>query len=292
MSLKPVRPESTPAPESIDRPEQTAGSVLIAGAEPFHHDAGRVGVLCSHGFTGTPASMLPLATRLAEAGYTVDVPLLPGHGTRWQDLNATVWTDWYAALRQSFDRLVEQCDQVYLAGLSMGGGLCLRIAEDRPADVAGIVLINPAVVMSQRGAGFLPVVSRVVPSLAGIRSDIKKAGEFEAGYDRTPLRAAASLGRLLARVRTDLPAVTQPLLLFRSTIDHVLGDASWRALLAGVGSTDITDVELADSYHVATLDNDGPAVLERTVDWLAERAQAGHSSPGDSRFATAPGGAA
>ena len=71
---------------------------LIAGADPFAADRGPIGVVLSHGFTGTPASMLPWAEHLAAAGYTVRLPLLPGHGTRWQDTNRSRWTEWYGAI--------------------------------------------------------------------------------------------------------------------------------------------------------------------------------------------------
>ena len=66
---------------------------VVVGAEPFAADGtgetGRVGVLVSHGFTGSPFSMRPWAQHLADAGYTVRLPRLPGHGTRWRELNTT-----------------------------------------------------------------------------------------------------------------------------------------------------------------------------------------------------------
>ncbi|MDT4933686.1 MAG: carboxylesterase, partial [Pseudonocardiales bacterium] len=74
---------------------------LQADAEPFSADGGPVGVILSHGFTGTPASMRPWAQHLAAAGYTVRLPLLPGHGTSWQETNRTRWQDWYGAIEQA-----------------------------------------------------------------------------------------------------------------------------------------------------------------------------------------------
>src|SRR5689334_6828638 len=107
----------------------------MPGAEPFEAEGGPVGVVLSHGFTGTPQSLRPWAEYLAAAGFTVSLPLLPGHGTRWQDLNATRWTDWYGEIERAFDRLRGRCDQVFAGGLSMGGTLVLRLAERRRADV-------------------------------------------------------------------------------------------------------------------------------------------------------------
>src|SRR6202034_3106811 len=102
---------------------------VLPGAEPFEHDGGRVGVLLCHGFTGSPQSLRPWAQFLAEAGLTVSVPLLPGHGTSWQEMNRTTSDDWLATAGQALAELRAQCDEVFLMGLSMGGCLALRLAE-------------------------------------------------------------------------------------------------------------------------------------------------------------------
>src|SRR5580704_15003176 len=54
---------------------------VLHGAEAFSAPGGPDGVLVLHGFTGSPFSMRPLADKLAEAGYAVELPRLPGHGT-------------------------------------------------------------------------------------------------------------------------------------------------------------------------------------------------------------------
>ena len=51
---------------------------ILPGAEPFSADGGPVGIVLSHGFTGTPQSLRPWAEHLAAAGLTVRLPLLPG----------------------------------------------------------------------------------------------------------------------------------------------------------------------------------------------------------------------
>ena len=107
-------------------------------AQPFSRepkpeltDDRSIGVLLLHGFSGSPASMRPWANHLAGRGYAVEVPLLPGHGTRWQDLNQVRWTDWYAEAEAALDRLLATCDAVVVGALSMGGSVALRLAEER-----------------------------------------------------------------------------------------------------------------------------------------------------------------
>ncbi len=228
-----------------------------------------VGVLLSHGFTGSPRSMRPFGEHLAELGYGVAVPRLPGHGTTWQEMNTTGWPDWYAVLDNELARLRKEHDQVVVVGLSMGGALVLRLAEEHGTDISGVVLINPSVSTEDKRLGLLPVLSKVIPSFPGISNDIKKPGVDEGAYTRMPLKATLSLSKLWKVVQADLPKVTQPVLLFRSTVDHVVEASSARKVLTSVSSRDVTETLLEDSYHVATLDNDAPRIFADTAAFIA-----------------------
>ncbi|GAA0618677.1 alpha/beta fold hydrolase [Sporichthya brevicatena] len=241
---------------------------ILPGAEPYHHAGGPVGALMCHGFTGSPQSMRPWAEHLAAAGLTVALPRLPGHGTRWQDANMTTWDDWYACIEREFLALRERCEAVFVCGLSMGGTLSLRLAEQHGRDLAGVVVVNPSVIGLDPRLKVLPVLQRVLPSLGGIGSDIKKPGVDELAYSRVPLRALYSLRRAWDVVRADLPKVTQPLLLLRSAEDHVVEPESSRLVLARVSSTDVTEIVLEDSYHVATLDNDADRIFGESLDFI------------------------
>lgn len=233
----------------------------VDSIEPYRHDGGPVGVLLCHGFTGSPASMRPWAEHFAADGYSVDLPRLPGHGTRWQDLNVTSWPDWYRRAERSLLDLAERCEQVVVAGLSMGGCLALRLAQDHAPLVQGLVLVNPIVTSADKRLLALPLLRLLVPSVAGISGDIALAGQDERAYDRTPLRALWSQTKMWQVVRRDLAMITQPLLLYRSVNDHVVDATSAPVILSGVSSTDIAEVVLQRSYHIATLDHDAPEIF-------------------------------
>lgn len=228
----------------------------------------RVGVLLSHGFTGSPASMRPWGQFLADHGYAVEVPRLPGHGTTWQDMNLTTWDDWYAEVSKSFDKLVRENDVVVVGGLSMGGALVLRLAADRPDDVAGVLLVNAAVASTNKQLVAVPVVRRFVRSMPGIGNDIKKPGGDEVGYDRTPLNALHSMVRAWKPLRADLSRVTAPIRFFRSAEDHVVDPSSVQVVRSGVSSTSFEERLLPDSYHVATLDNDARTIFEESLEFI------------------------
>jgi carboxylesterase len=253
---------------------------LLPGAEPFQHDDGPVGVLLCHGFTGSPQSLRPWAEYLAGHGYTVSLPRLPGHGTRWQDMQLTRWDDWYSELDRAFASLRERCEQVFVMGLSMGGALALRLAEQRGDEIAGIVLVNPYIVNVRRSLKLLPVLKLLAPTAKGVAGDIKKQGGIEVGYDRVPLRALASLVENVEKTRADLSRITQPLLIFRSSVDHVVEPDSCRELLALVGTDQVEERVLEDCYHVATLDNEAETIFAGSVDFMRHHHRAPVSSDG------------
>ncbi|WP_037668944.1 carboxylesterase [Streptomyces griseus] len=245
---------------------------VLPGAEPYRHDGGEVGVLLCHGFTGSPQSLRPWAEHLAARGLTVSLPLLPGHGTRWEDMQLTGWQDWYAEVDRELRSLRRTCGQVFVAGLSMGGALALRLAAKHGDAISGIAVVNPANKVHGLSAYALPVARHLVRSTRGITSDIAKEGGVEIGYDRVPLHAAHSLRTFFRQVDGELPQVTQPLLLLRSARDHVVPAADSARVLSRVSSTDVREVVLEQSYHVATLDHDADRIFEESYAFIARLA--------------------
>jgi carboxylesterase len=246
---------------------------ILPGAEPFNHDGSDVGVLLCHGFTGTPQSLRPWGEYLADRGYTVRIPLLPGHGTTWQELNRTRWEDWYTCVDTAFRELHETSERVVVCGLSMGGALTLQLAQGHGPRISGLVLVNPAVKFDDPRTHLLPVLKHVLGSLGAIGNDVKKEGVTELAYTRTPLKAAHSELVAWQSVIRDLPEVTQPVLLLRSTQDHVVPASSSALILSRISSRDVTEILLEDSYHVATIDNDAPRIFDESAKFIERTTQ-------------------
>ncbi|MFC5214563.1 alpha/beta hydrolase [Streptomyces coerulescens] len=241
---------------------------VLPGAEPYRREGGEVGVLLCHGFTGSPQSLRPWAEYLAEHGLTVSLPLLPGHGTRWEDMRLTGWQDWYAEVDRELRAMRDRCARVFVAGLSMGGALALRLAAKRGDDVAGVMVVNPANKVHGLFAYTLPVSRHLVRTAPGIVSDIAKEGSVELGYDRVPLHSAHSLRTFFRLVDGELPQVTQPLLVLRSRQDHTVPAMDTARILSRVSSTDVTEIVLEQSYHVATLDHDADRIFEESLGFI------------------------
>jgi carboxylesterase len=248
---------------------------VLPGAEPFSHAGTSTGVLLCHGFTGSPHSLRPWAQYLADAGLSVSLPRLPGHGTTWQEMARTRWEDWYAEVNRAFEELRGQSDQIFVMGLSMGGCLALRLAEVRGTAISGLVLVNPSVTADTRLFALAPALKMFVPSLKGIASDIKKEGVTELGYDRIPVRAAATLPGLWRITKERLGDITQPVLVYHSTEDHVVGAASISLLQAAIPPRQLIVRECENSFHVATLDNDAQAIFTGSLEFIRMHSRAG-----------------
>jgi carboxylesterase len=241
---------------------------VIPGAEPFASDGGPVGVLLCHGFTGSPQTVRPWAEFLAKAGLTVSVPRLPGHGTTWQEMNRTRSEDWYAEAERNFELLRAKTDEIFLMGLSLGGCIALRMAELRGAAVRGVVVVNPSLTADTKLFALAPVMKLFVPSLKGIGSDIKKPGGQEIAYGRVPVKSAATLPRLWRATQAGLGQLSQPVLAYHSTVDHVVGPGSLRLLSAALPASQLTVRDCENSYHVATLDNDAAEIFAGSLEFV------------------------
>lgn len=253
---------------------------VLPGAEPWSSsgtgERAQVGILLVHGFTGSPASLRPIAELLSGRGFAVELLRLPGHGTHFRDMMHTRYEDWLGEVEQGLARLRERTRKVVGLGLSMGGTLLLDVISRDPALVAGAVVINTPVLDRK---GFLvklaPFLERVLPlvpaSAAGLtHNDIAKPGMDELAYSWVPAKAGNSLVRELPRVRAQLPKVTCPVLVVYSRADHSVPPENSKAILGLLGSSDLTELPLERSYHVATLDYD-LELLEQRVTAFADR---------------------
>lgn len=238
---------------------------IMPGCEPFSASNGPNGVLVLHGFTGNPQSMRPLAEAFADAGFSVELPLLPGHGTSIEDMLPTRFPDYAEAAEKAYAALAARCDRVVVAGLSMGGTLTLLLAERHP-EIAGIVLVNPAAEGAAESFHEMMrgLLDAGIDRIPGIGSDIAEPGKAETAYSETPISPLLSLMEATADVAADLARVTCPVLLFSSAVDHVVPTSSGEAVAAGV-SGPLERVVLERSFHVATLDYDQAEIESRSV---------------------------
>jgi carboxylesterase len=240
--------------------------------EDYSADApGEIGVLLLHGFTGSPASMRPWAHFLHERGIAVRVPRIPGHGTKWQDLNRVKWQSWSERAERDLEELLKRYRRVFIFGLSMGGANTLHVAAKHTNRVAGIVLVNPMIHIPDPTIKFIDVIKFITPKRPSVGDDIKKPGVTEWGYDALPMKGVAQLNRFLKKTRLKLHLVNCPVLLFHSTEDHVLPVSNTEIIMNEIGSKDKVRIELGNSYHVATLDFDAETIFESSLQFIKRK---------------------
>ncbi len=241
---------------------------ILPGAEPFHFAGNDVGVLVSHGFTGSPQSMRHLGERIHAAGYTVIGPRLAGHGTSPEAMAHTGALDWIGSVDDGLDALRQTCSQVFMVGLSMGGTLTLYSAAMRPDLIRGAITINAAVRVGGPAMAAL-VFDRGAPAtVPGIGSDIKAPGVKELAYAEVPVRCFGDALLLASVTHELLPTVTCPVLVITSREDHVVDPSNGPLIAQRLGASRIEMSWLDDSYHVATLDNDLDRIARETVAFI------------------------
>lgn len=255
--------------------------VSVPGAEPFsargNGPRGSVGVVVVHGFTANPIGTRPLGLRLAAQGYSVEVPLLPGHGTSARDLARTRYEHWRSTVVNAVTTLRRGCDHIVIVGHSMGGSITLDLAGSGDHELAGAVVINSLVLEREEAiARAAPLLQYVVPfvprDLAGMPTDdLAKPGVDEHAYAWVSARAAQSYIAELPRIRDGLADVTCPVLVVTSPEDHTVDPANGDAIAEGLtAARRVERFETPRSFHVPLLDYDADRLEERIIAFVAD----------------------
>jgi carboxylesterase len=240
---------------------------VLEGAEPWSHAGGaEIGVLTLHGFTGNPSSVRQLAVGLAAAGFDVELPRLPGHGTTVDEMLTTRWDDWTGEVEAAYERLATRVRSTVVGGLSMGGALALWSAFRHP-EIAGLVCVNPVAV--PQGPEVLAMLDEMLADgttlMPGIGSDLADPDAVELAYEGTPIAPLLSLQRDGVIPMVDrYGELTMPLRLFTSRQDHVVTPSDSEYLAAHYGGP-VEHTWLERSYHVATQDFDRDLIIAETA---------------------------
>ncbi len=202
--------------------------------EPFFLEAGEVGVLMLHGFTATPSEVRRAGERLYARGYSVAGPLLPGHGTRPEDLNQVRWLDWVGAAEQEYLRLREKCEHVFILGESMGAVVALMLATQQ-LEAAGVLAFSPA--LRVRISGFQRLQLRLLaPFVAGMpkgRLDVESEWQ---GYRVNPLKGLRELLAMQEALLARMHLIRQPVLVAQGRFDTTIDPQVGEMILSGISS--------------------------------------------------------
>jgi carboxylesterase len=253
-------------------------SALTPGDKtPLFLDVGRGtrGVLCLHGFTGTPFEVRPLAEALAGHGFTVIAPALAGHCGTVEELARTRWPDWLASAEAALDRLLADGHgaRVGVAGFSLGGLLALRLARLRPQQVAALAVmaaplrLRPYQVRVVRALARLPALLRrgplgVLPKLRGYDVVDEQMQLTNPGLAGMPVAGLASMLELAELVRRDLPDIQVPTLVAHGERDRTVPLQDSLELVGSLGAPVVERLFLPRSGHLIAIDVERSTLIE------------------------------
>jgi carboxylesterase len=256
-------------------------SPIMRGAEPYFHRGNRIGCLCLHGFTASPHEVLWLAQHLAGQGCTVHAPRLAGHGTHPRDLVRTTWKDWLTSALDGYHLLRQQCDQVYVCGMSMGGLLALMIGAVENVDGL-VVMASPLIQKYPLNPHYLRSMKYIRPytdqsdrsSFADyICTEQARRGEPVLGRVRYSIWATAAveqLALLIGVTARQLKQIQAPLLALYSRADVTVDLDSLELLKSRVHH--IEAFTFKKSGHILTQDVECEAVFQKTASFIAHHA--------------------
>lgn len=254
----------------------TQERVLSVDVSPFDlrpaaSSSGTAAVLCLHGLTGTPYEVRPLAHALVARGLRARGPWMAGHEQGHEALARTRHQDWVELAAIELERLRAEHARVFVAGVSMGGLVTLRLAQTCAVD--GIVVIGTPLALRTPLPFLARALRRWMPFRKKRGSDIQEpaARARHPGLEAMPLAAVNELVRLQAAVVTDLARVAAPILVAHGRHDRTALPRDAARIHAEVGSREKELFYLERSGHVATVDYDGPALALAAADFLARR---------------------
>jgi carboxylesterase len=237
----------------------------LAG-DSFFWQGGPVGVLLLHGLTATTAEVRPLAQYLHQHGYTVAGPLLPGHGTKPEDLNQVKWDNWVETAVATYHHLLTLCDRVFVGGESTGAVIALFLAS-RYSEIAGVLAYAPAIKLAASTKDIFRLYA-AAPFIEFVPKESLDGSDRWQGYPVNPLRGAVELLRLGREVRRRLGDITQPVLVVQGRHDTTIDPAAGQIILSGVASEVKELVWMANSSHVVAIDQEWEEVAALTMDFM------------------------
>ncbi len=247
----------------FENPHLDGTSFYLQGTQP-------IGVLLLHGFTATTVEVRPLAQHLHEQGFSVFCPLLPGHGTRPEDMIPVKWQDWYETARKGLEKL-NHITNLFVAGESMGGLLSLLLAAQHP-DIKGVILYAPAIKINGiwRAKWLAPFIKIMPKNYLPEEDETEQQDETLPwqGYNVVALAAVAQLEQLQKEVLRQIHHVHQPVLIFQGKKDRTINPNGSQLLYEKLPSSNKSLIWLEKSGHCLVLDRELDLVKSKTIQFI------------------------
>tara|TARA_B100001123_G_C15343694_1_gene1036094 strand:+ start:2692 stop:3480 length:789 start_codon:yes stop_codon:yes gene_type:complete len=242
-------------------------------SEPFRYD-GSSGTACYliHGYTGSTFEFEQLGKFLASHDLTAVANLLPGHGTSVEDCNSASRWDWIDSVKQGYDQLCLEFDEVFVIGFSMGSVLAFHLALER--NPSGLIIISPAIFKFRSWKAYLlPIMCRFKEYEVKHFKTTGGRQPKKFGYAVYPLKAGREALKMTLTMRRMLSQVTTPTLVMHSTQDITAPYENGPKVYEAIGSKDKEFIRFESSSHMLMYDCEKEAVWEATLKFIKARSK-------------------
>lgn len=223
---------------------------LYENARELHFSGSNTGILLIHGFAGSSYDMKYLSDYLKKKGFSISNVLLDGHGTTPKALKATNHLDWIKSAEEAYQELSKYCEEIFIAGLSMGGAIGLHLAHKY--NIKGIIsLSTPMKIFNRQHCAYALVKN--------IR------------YNKTPFKSLVNLLQLINIVKGSLYNMDKPILIMQSYADETVHPKSANYIYKRVASADKSIIFLYKSGHMITCDCEKEQVFEEIYNFISKR---------------------
>lgn len=246
------------------------------------------GVLLVHGLTGAPSEMRLVARQLNRRGYSVYAPLLAGHGSDVDTLRRSSWQNWLDSLIDAAALLKARTEEVFAAGICVGGKLSILAADAQPETIRAAAVYSPCFGYDGWNVPFyypllshhidwlshVPFLDRLsfseTPSMGIKDPRMRRMIEGMASegiLEKFPGKGLVEMHRLGKALKQRLPDIHTPTLIVHSVEDDLSHARHARYINDHIGgSHELRWIE--DSYHMIHVDRHHRQVADFTADFF------------------------
>jgi len=233
------------------------------------------GIILVHGYMAAPEEIRPLADYLYQNGYNVYGVRLRGHGTTPEDLALRNWEKWYDSVSRAYIIMKNSVRTLSIAGFSMGGGIALLQAANKPGRFASVISINAPLILRNLASKFAPAVVAWNTLLNKFNVNkwklefIKNDPENrQINYLRNPVRGSYELEKLMKMVNNHLKNVTDPALIIQASDDPVVDPVSSREIFNKIGSSNKQFFMVNANHHGILRGREAEEVCTKVLEFL------------------------
>lgn len=243
-------------------------------AKPYFHKGSDVGCIVMHGIGGTPANVRIVSDALEKAGFSVDVPLLPGHGETIRKLEESTGEQWLQEANNAYDRLKDAgCREIYAIGLSLGGILATLIAASRPC--AGLVAISAPYKMKFY-LRFSKAMRIFFPHVSYSEKDVKRIERnrpWNQMYHGFSTKKLKDLQKLINKAIRNLGKITCPVFAIWAKYDNKVDPKSAQILKKGLRVQNFSEHMMERSPHGSTYGKEKEEVARLVCEFVCSVSQ-------------------